>query len=397
MTSIHLQSHCVVAPGETSSSNSRGPRACTALAGASHWFDASHWLPGTRQRYWNDASRYVLAAANRCGASSSERPERLALCVGTTVADFSVRSAVDHAVIVDGGQSLNAISAPNISANIAATQAAIALQARAFCSTFTSPFLGGFEALWFGAQGIDAGYADSAIIVAADEILPDGVDFGVLPGAVALRIERASPAQRGRDIAPLCWGHASTSTALVQRLTQCLARSGTTPPRRITVIAEADDVMAADVADQLAEHCGASAKVARCNGPGAVPPLLCALPSLLGAESVLLLGIHEYRYLAFLCITSTPSHHSQEHAMTSSERAETIKQIVSEILEIEPSEMTATSKFKEDHDADSLRAIEILACLEKAFGVVIAQDALARMVNLKGVCEVVDEAVAKKA
>lgn len=83
--------------------------------------------------------------------------------------------------------------------------------------------------------------------------------------------------------------------------------------------------------------------------------------------------------------------------MNSSDRIVTIKQIVSEILEIEPSEMTMASLFKEDHDADSLRAIEILASLEKAFGVVIAQDALARMVNLQGVCEVVDEAIAKKA
>ncbi|MDF3835343.1 acyl carrier protein [Cupriavidus basilensis] len=69
-----------------------------------------------------------------------------------------------------------------------------------------------------------------------------------------------------------------------------------------------------------------------------------------------------------------------------------IKQIVSDILEIEPAEMTLESLFKEDHDADSLRAIEILASLEKAFGVEIPQEALARMVNLQGVYRVVQEA-----
>ncbi|MDF3835342.1 acyl carrier protein [Cupriavidus basilensis] len=69
-----------------------------------------------------------------------------------------------------------------------------------------------------------------------------------------------------------------------------------------------------------------------------------------------------------------------------------IKQIVSDILEIEPAEMTPESLFKEDHDADSLRAIEILASLEKAFGVEIPQEALARMVNLQGVYQVVQEA-----
>ena len=74
------------------------------------------------------------------------------------------------------------------------------------------------------------------------------------------------------------------------------------------------------------------------------------------------------------------------------ERLSLIKQIVSDILEIEPADMTSESLFKEDHDADSLRAIEILASLEKAFGVEIPQDALGRMVNLKGVYEVVQEA-----
>jgi acyl carrier protein len=74
------------------------------------------------------------------------------------------------------------------------------------------------------------------------------------------------------------------------------------------------------------------------------------------------------------------------------ERLALIKQIVSDILEIEPADMSPTSLFKEDHDADSLRAIEILASLEKAFGIEIPQEALARMVNLQGVFQVVAEA-----
>ncbi|MBB5803648.1 acyl carrier protein [Saccharothrix ecbatanensis] len=70
-----------------------------------------------------------------------------------------------------------------------------------------------------------------------------------------------------------------------------------------------------------------------------------------------------------------------------------IKEIVCDVLELEESEVTDTSLFSEDHDADSLRAIEILASLEKAFGVVIDQSELTRMVNLNGVYEVVTEAV----
>lgn len=82
--------------------------------------------------------------------------------------------------------------------------------------------------------------------------------------------------------------------------------------------------------------------------------------------------------------------------VTTEQRSALIKQIVSDILEIEPADMTPTSLFKEEHDADSLRAIEILASLEKAFSVEIPQEALTRMVNLQGVYQVVQEAAGWK-
>jgi acyl carrier protein len=77
---------------------------------------------------------------------------------------------------------------------------------------------------------------------------------------------------------------------------------------------------------------------------------------------------------------------------TTEERRRQIKDIVCEILEVEPDEVTLTSLFIEEHDADSLRAIEILAGLERTLGVTIQQADLARMVNLAGVYAVVDEA-----
>jgi acyl carrier protein len=68
-----------------------------------------------------------------------------------------------------------------------------------------------------------------------------------------------------------------------------------------------------------------------------------------------------------------------------------IKELVCDILELEENEVTQTSLFKEDHDADSLRAIEILATLEKEFKVKIPQTELPKMVNLDGVYGVVAE------
>lgn len=68
-----------------------------------------------------------------------------------------------------------------------------------------------------------------------------------------------------------------------------------------------------------------------------------------------------------------------------------IKEIVVDILELDEDELTDTSLFIEDHDADSLRAIEILASLEREFKIVIDQTELVRMVHLDGVYEVVSK------
>jgi acyl carrier protein len=78
-------------------------------------------------------------------------------------------------------------------------------------------------------------------------------------------------------------------------------------------------------------------------------------------------------------------------AAVSDDDRKRIAEIVSEILEIDLDELTETSLFIEDHDADSLRAIEILSSLEREFGIVIDQSELARMVNLEGIYEVVSK------
>ncbi|MEV7287835.1 acyl carrier protein [Streptomyces sp. NPDC093252] len=74
------------------------------------------------------------------------------------------------------------------------------------------------------------------------------------------------------------------------------------------------------------------------------------------------------------------------------DRKQEIKEIVCDILEIDEDDVTETSLFKEEHDADSLRAIEILAALERTQKVTIDQAELSRMVNLEGVYAVVAEA-----
>lgn len=82
-------------------------------------------------------------------------------------------------------------------------------------------------------------------------------------------------------------------------------------------------------------------------------------------------------------------------ALTPEEETD-LKQHICDILEVDPDEVTITSRFKEDHDADSMLAIEILAMLERRCAVVIPQSAMAGMVNLEGVYTIVNAARARQ-
>jgi acyl carrier protein len=74
-----------------------------------------------------------------------------------------------------------------------------------------------------------------------------------------------------------------------------------------------------------------------------------------------------------------------------------VKELVCDILELEPDELSDTSLFVEDHGADSLRAIEILASLEVTFRTTIDQSELERMTTLSGIYEVLGDAIGARA
>ncbi len=67
------------------------------------------------------------------------------------------------------------------------------------------------------------------------------------------------------------------------------------------------------------------------------------------------------------------------------ERLEELREIVADVLEVEPEELTDDGDFQEEYEADSLRAIEILARLDKAYGVEIPQAELPELTNLTAV------------
>jgi len=70
------------------------------------------------------------------------------------------------------------------------------------------------------------------------------------------------------------------------------------------------------------------------------------------------------------------------------DKAKVVKDILCDILEIEPEQLTETDRFIEDYNADSLRAVEILASLEKKLGISILEKELPNMINFQQVKEV---------
>jgi acyl carrier protein len=73
--------------------------------------------------------------------------------------------------------------------------------------------------------------------------------------------------------------------------------------------------------------------------------------------------------------------------MAEIDRKEELREIVAEVLEVDTDELTDTGEFVEDYDADSLRAIEILARIDKKYKVEIPQEELPKLHNLDAVYE----------
>jgi acyl carrier protein len=69
----------------------------------------------------------------------------------------------------------------------------------------------------------------------------------------------------------------------------------------------------------------------------------------------------------------------------SDRQLEELRELVAEVLEVEPEELTDTGDFQQEYDADSLRAIEMLARIERKYRIEIPQKELAEMQNLKAV------------
>ncbi len=71
------------------------------------------------------------------------------------------------------------------------------------------------------------------------------------------------------------------------------------------------------------------------------------------------------------------------------QRMEELRELVADVLELEPEELTDTADFVDDHHADSLRAIEILSHLDHHYEIEIPPKEMDGVRNLKAVYDLV--------
>ncbi len=75
--------------------------------------------------------------------------------------------------------------------------------------------------------------------------------------------------------------------------------------------------------------------------------------------------------------------------MSNSTHAETIRQIVAAVLEVDPATIADDTDFVIELGADSLSVIEVMARLETVLGVTIDQSQLARMTSVAAIGDIV--------
>lgn len=78
------------------------------------------------------------------------------------------------------------------------------------------------------------------------------------------------------------------------------------------------------------------------------------------------------------------------------EQKSVLRELIAEVLEVDVGDVTPAARFVEDLEADSLRVIEILSRMEKAFGVQLPQSLLAQMTSLDAVAGILGDALLEK-
>ena len=72
-----------------------------------------------------------------------------------------------------------------------------------------------------------------------------------------------------------------------------------------------------------------------------------------------------------------------------------LRELVSEIVEVAPEEVTKEADFVDDLGMDSMQALEIMAAIEKQYSIQIPEDYLGKIMNLSSLVDLTNEIVNK--
>ena len=72
-----------------------------------------------------------------------------------------------------------------------------------------------------------------------------------------------------------------------------------------------------------------------------------------------------------------------------------IREIVGEICEVEPEEVTMEANFVEDLGMDSMQALEIMASLEKKYSIQIPEEYLGKIMDLTSLLGLAEDIISK--
>jgi len=73
-----------------------------------------------------------------------------------------------------------------------------------------------------------------------------------------------------------------------------------------------------------------------------------------------------------------------------------IRNLIAEIIEKDPNEITLDAKFFEDLGVDSMMALEIMAAMEKKYKITIPEEKLAQLTTLRETVNVAKEFLGKR-
>ncbi|MES5397857.1 acyl carrier protein [Bacillus subtilis] len=82
--------------------------------------------------------------------------------------------------------------------------------------------------------------------------------------------------------------------------------------------------------------------------------------------------------------------------LISVEKKEKLVRMIAEILEVEPEEIKDDTDLVEELDADSMMALEILACVEKEFQIKIPEEELQNFTTVNNIISIIEERIKGK-